>query len=75
MNNLKEIIAIALEEDLSKEGDITSSFIFDTNEKAEFNLFAKENGIICGCNLVVQVMHTIDKDILILEKPTLVTEN
>lgn len=66
MKTNEKLITIALSEDLMKQGDITSSAIFDKQEKATFHLFAKAQGIICGCKLFEQVMEEVDKDILVI---------
>lgn len=63
MNNTTQLIKLALLEDLHENGDITSVGIFDTKEEATFNLFAKANGVICGCKLFTDVMHTVDAHI------------
>lgn len=58
----KNIIKIALKEDLGKNGDITTDSIFKNNDKIEtFKLLAKDNGILCGKEIFIEVFKTIDK--------------
>lgn len=54
------LIKTSLKEDLNNSTDITSSAIF-LNEKAAFNLLAKDNGILCGMEIFSQVFKIIDK--------------
>ncbi|HOJ62904.1 MAG TPA: carboxylating nicotinate-nucleotide diphosphorylase [Spirochaetota bacterium] len=56
------LIKIALKEDLGNTGDITTDAIFKNNDKIEtFKLIAKENGILCGKDVFIDVFKTIDK--------------
>ena len=61
----KDIISLALLEDLGDEGDITSSSIF-TTQKARYKLISRENGILCGSEYFTAVFKQVDPDCLIV---------
>ncbi|MBN2546390.1 MAG: carboxylating nicotinate-nucleotide diphosphorylase [Spirochaetes bacterium] len=58
----KTLIKLAFREDLQHNGDITTDPIFK-NETAVFNLIAKQNGILCGKNIFIDVFDYIDRSI------------
>lgn len=60
--NLNELIALALSEDLGKNGDITAEAIFK-DEVYSFSLVAKDEGILCGIEIFKMVMAKIDEKI------------
>jgi len=55
------LINQALEEDLGKQGDITSQAIF-CNESATSVIYAKEPGVLAGIEIAKQVFKTVDKN-------------
>ncbi|MDP8227139.1 MAG: carboxylating nicotinate-nucleotide diphosphorylase [Candidatus Celaenobacter polaris] len=62
MNKIeKDIISLALLEDLGDEGDITSHSIF-TTQKARYKLISRENGILCGSEYFTAVFKQLDPD-------------
>ena len=56
---LDKIITLALEEDLSL-GDITSDTIFTPQNRAQAVIRAKEDLVLCGQEVAVQVFHAVD---------------
>lgn len=60
--NLKELIEMALAEDLGADGDVTAEAIF-TDEAYSFSLVSKDDGILCGIEIFKAVMYRIDKNI------------
>lgn len=61
-DRIKQLIKIALEEDLMEAGDITSKSIF-TDETGDYILISKDNGVLCGRDAFEMVFHFIDKNI------------
>lgn len=57
-----DLIQMALQEDLGTEGDVTSDAIF-CDEVAEYWLIAKDEGVLCGMDVVREVLHRVDPDI------------
>lgn len=55
----KELIKLALEEDI-QSGDITTSAIVDENENCEGKLVAKESGVIAGLEVFQYVFKLLD---------------
>ncbi|MBC7320891.1 carboxylating nicotinate-nucleotide diphosphorylase [bacterium] len=64
MNSISKIVSLALEEDIGI-GDITTDIIIDEGLKGKAYIKAKENGILCGCEVVREVFRSID-DTLVL---------
>ncbi len=62
--NLKELISMALAEDLGADGDITAEAIFK-DEVYSFSLVSKDEGILCGMEIFAMVMTGIDESIKI----------
>jgi len=62
--NLKELIEMALAEDLGADGDITAEAIFK-DEVYSFSLVSKDEGILCGIEIFKMVMAGVDKNIKI----------
>lgn len=60
--NLKELLDLALIEDLGESGDVTAEAIFK-NEVYSFSLVSKDEGIICGIEIFKMVMARIDEKI------------
>ncbi|KFX72092.1 MAG: hypothetical protein FF85_03490 [alpha proteobacterium QL1] len=69
-NNIKiskNIIKHALLEDIPS-GDITTDLIVDNNEKAAAYIVSKEQGILCGIEVVIQVFLNVDSKLKIKKK-------
>lgn len=64
MNSISRIVSLALEEDIGI-GDITTDIIIDEGLKGKAYIKAKEDGILCGCEVVKEVFRSID-DTLVL---------
>ena len=62
--NLKELIEMALAEDLGENGDVTAEAIF-TDEVYSFSLVSKDEGILCGIEIFKMVMARVDTNIKI----------
>ena len=60
---LKNIVDAALVEDIGT-GDITTNLTIPENSRAEAVLTAKENGVICGMDVMVQAFSSISDDIV-----------
>lgn len=60
MNGIKELIKIAIQEDLGKLKDITSRGIFNQSSRATAKAVAKDKGILAGISIVREVFHHID---------------
>lgn len=58
------LIELALEEDLDKNGDITSLAIFEDQNESYF-LLSKDEGIFCGADVVKKVFSKVDPNILV----------
>ncbi len=56
---MNKLIELALAEDLSDLGDVTSQAIF-TDESDTFYLYAKDNGILCGKQIWLEVFKKVD---------------
>jgi nicotinate-nucleotide pyrophosphorylase/quinolinate synthetase A subunit len=59
---MRDIIDLALQEDLRDIGDVTSSAIF-TDETADFLLISKGSGILCGRATAEAVLKRVDPSI------------
>ena len=60
--NLKELLDMALVEDLGNNGDVTAEAIFK-DETCSFSLVSKDEGIICGIEIFKMVMARVDEKI------------
>lgn len=60
--SIRNLVKTALEEDIST-GDITSIAIFDGSETSSAYITAKQDGIVCGTDLVKLVYSMINDDI------------
>ncbi len=56
------IIQLALKEDIGS-GDVTSNAIFNGTEESEAVIFAKEEGILCGGDIIQLIYEVIDPGI------------
>jgi nicotinate-nucleotide pyrophosphorylase (carboxylating) len=56
---LDKLIDLALEEDLQKNGDITSEPIF-THHHFTYKLVSKDTGVLCGIEVFTRVFHMVD---------------
>ena len=63
MQNLKDLIRIALDEDIQK-GDITSESIIPESRKAKAIIKAKEDCVLCGIDVAKLVFKTKDASIM-----------
>ena len=63
LNNIKDIIQLAIKEDIGK-GDITSEIFIPKDSKSEGIFMAKEDGIIAGLPVVKYVFSQIENDLL-----------
>jgi len=74
MLNRSTFIKWALEEDLGA-GDFTSFATISEDQVGVAKLHVKENGILSGCNLAIDIIHTIDPsaecDLLIQDSNTI----
>lgn len=57
--SLDKLIDLALEEDLQKNGDITSEPIF-THHNFTYKLISKDTGVLCGIEVFARVFHMVD---------------
>jgi nicotinate-nucleotide pyrophosphorylase (carboxylating) len=55
-----DLIRIALREDLSDAGDITSKATIPTDKKIAATMRARENGILAGLDVAIQVFKEVD---------------
>lgn len=62
LRKIKNLIKIGLKEDFGKLKDITSNAIFN-KEKGKCIIIAKQEGILCGIDIVEIVFKMVDKDI------------
>ena len=61
-NKCRELVRMALEEDLGSEGDVTSQAVF-SDEKGSFLLTAKDHGVLCGTEVFQEVCRQVDETI------------
>ena len=61
-DNVAELIEMALKEDMGT-GDITTLSVIDAEREAHGIYKAKEDGIICGLDLISKVYHAISDDV------------
>ncbi len=62
-NQIKNIIALALEEDVGT-GDITTLSTIPEGRQAHGRFLMKEDCVICGLDICREVFHTVDKSIV-----------
>ena len=67
LNEIKPLIDLALKEDIGK-GDITTDNIIPKDKKSEAEIIAKEDGVVCGLDVVRFVYKTIDPNIYFMKK-------
>ncbi|MDY6968917.1 MAG: carboxylating nicotinate-nucleotide diphosphorylase [Spirochaetota bacterium] len=60
--DIKPLILLALKEDIGR-GDITSNAIFNRSNKSSAIIKAKENGILCGGEIVRYIYNEIDRNV------------
>lgn len=61
---VKRIINMALAEDIGK-GDITSKITIPENQATEFVIRAREEMVVCGIEIAMQVFKTLSEEILL----------
>lgn len=64
IGKLKKFVELALEEDV-REGDHTSLSTIDAQAKGEAQLLVKEDGILAGVAVGVEIMHIIDPELVV----------
>lgn len=57
----RNLVRVALQEDLGKTGDVSSMAVFGKNESGSFKLLAKQSGILCGAEVFSEVFRQIDR--------------
>jgi len=62
-NLYDNLIDLALEEDLGKDGDITTDATIPVSQEGIAKLVAKEGGVVCGLDVFIRVFKKIDKEI------------
>jgi nicotinate-nucleotide pyrophosphorylase (carboxylating) len=67
LEDIKPLIELALKEDIGK-GDITSDNIIPKDKIIESEIIAKENGIICGLDIIKLVYSMIDSGLIFKKK-------
>lgn len=58
--SLKERIRMALSEDLSVDGDVTTRAVFEEDARGEAVVIAKEAGVVCGTGIFAAVFEEIN---------------
>lgn len=61
--SLLPFVQLALQEDLGRRGDITSSAIIPYDSQAELAIVSRENGVLAGIDLARLAFHSIDSNI------------
>jgi nicotinate-nucleotide pyrophosphorylase (carboxylating) len=61
MLRIKDIISLALEEDIG-DGDHTSISCVPDNARGRAKLYAKEDGVVAGVDIAIQVFKLVDKE-------------
>ncbi|MEM0969601.1 MAG: nicotinate-nucleotide diphosphorylase (carboxylating), partial [Verrucomicrobiota bacterium] len=62
----RELLRIALEEDLGEEGDITSAFFVPLDLRKKARIFGKEEGItLSGVSLAAEVFAMVDPELVV----------
>ncbi|HOP55137.1 MAG TPA: carboxylating nicotinate-nucleotide diphosphorylase [bacterium] len=64
MNEISKIVMMSLEEDIGI-GDITTDLTIDENLRGRARVRCKEKAILCGCEIVKEVFHTIDNSLVL----------
>jgi nicotinate-nucleotide pyrophosphorylase (carboxylating) len=67
LEEIKPLIQLALKEDIGK-GDITSNNIIPKDKVLEANIIAKEDGIVCGMDVIRLVYNMIDPKLVFHKK-------
>ena len=61
--SMEKIIKNALLEDLGQKGDITSDSIIDSENRSNFSLVSRSDGILSGLSIASLTFETMDKDL------------
>ena len=64
MPETEEFIRAALKEDIGT-GDITTNSVVSPETEAHGRFVAKEEGVVCGLELIEKIYHILDKNILV----------
>ena len=62
--NINTLIEMSLNEDLRDSGDVTSDAVF-SDQIYQYNLIAKESGILCGIDIFKSVMNRVDSAVTV----------
>ncbi len=65
LKDYKELIEMALNEDLLDDGDITSEAIFGQDDIDTFFLISKDDGVLCGVQVFTDVFKYVDETVSI----------
>jgi nicotinate-nucleotide pyrophosphorylase (carboxylating) len=57
----RNLVRVALKEDLGKAGDVSSLAVFGKKESGTFKLLAKQSGILCGAAVFSEVFRQLDR--------------
>ncbi len=57
----RNLVRVALKEDLGKTGDVSSLAVFGKKESGVFKLLAKQSGILCGAEVFSEVFRQLDR--------------
>lgn len=59
-SQFRKLLTLALEEDLSQAGDITSRAVFPYDHRSEAELLCKDEGVLAGSECFAEVFHRLD---------------
>ncbi|MFN8016437.1 MAG: carboxylating nicotinate-nucleotide diphosphorylase [Acidimicrobiia bacterium] len=71
MNNHEshsQLITLAMQEDLSSRGDVTSQATIDNDKTGEFIIRCRQRGVLSGIDVATETMHSFDPKIEIIWK-------
>ena len=61
----RRLVSLAIQEDLETRGDITTAALETKQQSADAFIIAKQDGVVCGLEIVPLVFHEIDSTITI----------
>jgi len=64
LKDVEALIRVALEEDIG-EGDVTSQAIVEPDHRSEATIIAKQEGVICGTDMVRHVYALLDPAVIV----------
>ena len=62
---IESLIDLALQEDLGKNGDVTSNFILNSDEEGQASIIAKKDGIIAGLPIAERVFKKVNPGLMV----------